>query len=58
MTVDTYSHVVAVDVIWSHDVRMSGLQDDPGVIDLWKQVDGGKRALMVPVITVKMWIDS
>lgn len=33
-TVETYFHVVGVDVIWAHNIRISVVQDDPGVIDL------------------------
>ena len=33
-TLETYSHVVGVDVIWAHNIWIGVLQDDPGVIDL------------------------
>lgn len=40
---ETYSHVVGVYVIWTHSVRITVLQDDPGVIDLWEEADGVKK---------------
>lgn len=29
-----YLNVVGVDVIWAHNIGISALQDDPGVVDL------------------------
>lgn len=38
-TLETYSDVVGVDVIWTHNISIPAPQGDPGVIDLWEQVD-------------------
>lgn len=62
VTLETYSHVVAVDVIWTHNIGITVLQDDPGVIDWRKQVDevkrrwerGRTRKNLVNVCTIKM----
>lgn len=39
-TLQTYFHIVGVDVIWAHNIRISVLQDDPGFIDLWEKTSG------------------
>lgn len=33
----THFHKVGVDVIGAHDVGISRMQDDPGVVDLWEE---------------------
>lgn len=39
----TYSHIVGVDVIGTHNIRISILQGDPGVIDLWVKTSGQRE---------------
>lgn len=42
VALDSYFHIVAVDVIWTHNIGITVLQDDPGVIDLWEEKSGKK----------------
>lgn len=43
-TLETYSHVIGVDVIRAHDVGISVFQDDPGVVDFeWRGEFMGRR---------------
>ncbi len=53
VTTETYSHKVGVDVIWTHNIRVSALQDDTCFIDWW----GRTETSMVNVNIIKMHIN-
>lgn len=40
-TLDTYLHIIGVDVIRAHDVGIGLFQDDPGVVDFEDERSGG-----------------